>query len=458
MNVSTKSTKSIKSPTMSTKSMTKSTKGSTKSKSAFTKSHTSEVYRQLKVGAIERLSKFYTPTSINLAGGIPMDSAFPFESLQVNLSNNDSYKIEKGSSLDINYQRGDGMPELLGWIKEHVKKVLKPCQEVFNCVTIGSTDGLYKILTLIECDSVIFDEYSYAHAIATCEGLGKKRIGVKRDSIGMIPTALRETVINARAVGKTANLLYLIPSAHNPTGVSMSEQRKEEIYLVCQELDIIIIEDDAYYYLNYDVKDGEQLPGIRNLPRTFLSMDTDGRVLRLDTLAKTMSPGLRLGWITTTSSDFISKYDLLQEISSHFPSGFSQSIFYGLLNHWSDDQLHAHMQKIQKHYKSQRDATVNAILKYFALDEVTFVNPTCGMFIWLTFKVNKTSFELFQMFASAGVITVPASDFHIPGIDGKELCESNGSAVRLTFAASSPEQIEKAIEAMAKSLHGDVDI
>jgi len=75
------------------------------------------------------------------------------------------------------------------------------------------------------------------------------------------------------------------------------------------------------------------------------------------------------------------------------------------------------------------------------------------MFVWLTFKVNKTSFELFQLFASAGVITVPASDFHVPGIDGQELIERGSATVRLTFAASTPDQIEKAIAAMAKSLH-----
>lgn len=98
--------------------------------------------------------------------------------------------------------------------------------------------------------------------------------------------------------------------------------------------------------------------------------------------------------------------------------------------------------------------TVLAIRKHFSSGECTFVNPTCGMFIWLNFKVNKSSFELFQLFASAGVITVPASDFYVVGLDGRELEEDKGHAsVRLTFAASTPPQIETAIEAMAKCLH-----
>lgn len=75
------------------------------------------------------------------------------------------------------------------------------------------------------------------------------------------------------------------------------------------------------------------------------------------------------------------------------------------------------------------------------------------MFVWLTFHgVNKTSFELFQLFAAGGVITVPASDFYVPGLDGKELVEEVDAAVRLTFAASTGEQIEKAIADIAKAL------
>lgn len=219
----------------------------TKSNVAINKSNTSAVYNKLKAGPMKRLYKYYTPTSINLAGGLPMNSTLPFESLQVNLPNNDSYKVDRGTTLNINYQRGDGMPALKEWINGHVKSVLKPVKEVSNCVTIGSTDGLFKILTLIECNSMLLDEFAYGHAMTTCETLGKKCIGIKIDANGIKPDDLRKTVVEARQNGLSANLLYLIPSGHNPTGVTMSTARKEEIYRVCQELDIIIIEDGKSY-------------------------------------------------------------------------------------------------------------------------------------------------------------------------------------------------------------------
>ncbi len=97
--------------------------------------------------------------------------------------------------------------------------------------------------------------------------------------------------------------------------------------------------------------------------------------------------------------------------------------------------------------------TTQAILEHFPAGMVTFVNPTCGMFVWLNFQVPQTSFELFQLFADAGVITVPGVDFYVPGVDGVAAPNSSGASVRLTFAASSPSQIRKAIKDMADCLH-----
>ncbi len=204
---------------------------------------TSAVYKALKVGPMKRLYKYYTPTSVNLAGGVPMDSCFPFESVTVNLAGNDSYTLNRSSSLLINYQRGDGMPVIKEWITSHLINVHTPPTVFGSCVTVGSTDAFTKVLTLLQCDSVLFDEFAYGHSVISSETLGKQPIGVAMDSDGMRPDALREAVKAARAKGLSANVVYLVPSGHNPTGLTMSIDRKQEIYEVCQELDLIIIED-----------------------------------------------------------------------------------------------------------------------------------------------------------------------------------------------------------------------
>ena len=147
----------------------------------------------------------------------------------------------------------------------------------------------------------------------------------------------------------------------------MSTRRKEAIYRVCQDENLLIVEDDAYYYLYHGVQDIEKvnnvmskgrndprcmsdfvesLPGIMNLPPTLLSLDNDGRVIRYDSLSKFMCPGFRIGWITSKDGPFIEKYQLLQEISTQFPSGLSQSVFLAISQQWGDSKLHSHLQQV----------------------------------------------------------------------------------------------------------------
>jgi aromatic amino acid aminotransferase I len=147
------------------------------------------------------------------------------------------------------------------------------------------------------------------------------------DEDGMTVESLREQTLRARQRGLNPDLVYLVPTAQNPTGRTMSEQRKRDIYQACCELDLIVIEDDAYYYLHFTrdektAKDGivredekyalKNMPGIHGLPRSMFSMDREGRVLRLDSLSKSIAPGMRLGWVAGPQ-DFVDKYQLLQE-------------------------------------------------------------------------------------------------------------------------------------------------
>jgi DNA-binding transcriptional MocR family regulator len=241
------------------------------------------VSQRLKVGPMKRLYKYYTPDSINLAGGVPMDSTFPIEGLAVKLSHNEDFTLTRGKNLSLNYLRGDGMPSLRDWVQSHMSKLhtqsLGPDSSPFGtCVSIGSTDALAKSLTLLNGDSVLFDEYAYGTAVSAARSFGRNCVGVKMDAQGMLPEDLRNQTLRAREKGLDPDTVYLVPTAHNPTGVTMSQARKDAIYRVCQDLDLIILEDDAYYYLYHgdlpytsDNIDASQLPGIQNLPRYSLS-------------------------------------------------------------------------------------------------------------------------------------------------------------------------------------------
>lgn len=412
----------------------------------------SALAQRLKVGPLKRLYKYNTPQSINMAGGLPMEKCFPFSQIDVKLNGGDSYTLDKGSNLVLNYHRGSGIPALADWMTSHVKQIHKPTVGHQTCMTVGSTDAWAKTLSLIDTENVLLDQYAYGAAVTTCEAHGKLPVGVAGDQHGMRPDALRRSIVEARAQGRATNLLYLVPVGQNPQGHTMPLERKQAIYDICREMDMTIVEDDAYYYL-YFGSEAARSQGVKDLPKSFLSLDQDGRVIRLDSCSKFLAPGMRLGWVTAPEA-FIDKYVLLQEISVNIPSSVSQSLFHGLVTHWGEQGFDANIIKIQDHYRSQCQAAVSALRKHFSPAVCQFTRPDAGMFIWLKFPtLHMSSFELFRHLAEQGVICVPGDDFLVAGVSSAEDAPAPGACLRITFAPSSPEQIEQGVEKIAATVN-----
>jgi DNA-binding transcriptional MocR family regulator len=275
----------------------------------------SQTFQRLKPGPLKKLYKYYTPEAVNFAGGVPMDSIFPIHSIKI-ANESEEFEVNRSNgSLMLNYHRGNGIPSLREWIQNHVAKVHNRQGQGFDtCMSVGSTDAFAKVLLLLNGDTVIFDEFAYGAAVGASHALGRTNVGIKMDEEGMLPDELRSQTKLAREKGLNPDIVYLVPESQNPTGRSMSQQRKKEIYEVCKELDLIIVEDDAYYYINFG-KEDEDVPGVKSLPKSIFSLDDEGRVLRLDSLSKFVAPGMRLGWIAGPE-DFVTKYNLLQEMTS----------------------------------------------------------------------------------------------------------------------------------------------
>lgn len=391
------------------------------SETVFDEAHTSIAYQKLEVSPIKGMYKYYTPTAVNLAGGIPLNSCFPFDSMDIHLSGEHAagniFSLENGKSLHLNYHNGYGLDSLRNWTRAHVKALHDPPRAFEVSMTIGSTDAWDKIVTMISGSCVLFDQYIYGISLTACKKGGKRAVGVPGDEFGICPSSIRDTVLRLRDQGETVSMLYTVPTGHNPTGITIPYSRKQEIYKVCQELDLLIIEDDAYYYLYFP---DDQTPGLKDLPKTFLSMDVDGRVIRFDSLSKFIAPGMRVGWVVA-APDFIQKYVLLQDITTQFPNGVAQSIVYGLFEHWGFDGFHEHMMKIQAHYAKQRDVLIKSLNEVFPekSGRVKFVVPSGGMFLWLQFpgleKLGVPLHVVWERLALAEVITVPGSGFFVPG-------------------------------------------
>jgi aromatic amino acid aminotransferase I len=317
-------------------------------------------------------------------------------------------------SVALNYGQGVGSAQLLRWVTEHTELVSRPPYADWQCsLTIGSTGALDVALRMFcdrnRGDSVLTEEYSFSTALETIAPLGVKVFGVRIDEQGLLPKSLDEILSNwdesARGARKPT-VLYTVPSGQNPTGATMGAKRRKDVYAVCSKHDVFILEDEPYYYLQmppYDKSNSAAQAGavdvsshnntedfLKSLIPTLLSIDVDGRVLRMDSFSKVVVPGTRMGWVTG-SEQVIERYIRHNECSSQGPAGFSQVLMYKLLDEtWGHEGYLRWLMHLRSEYTRRRDALLDACEKHLPKEVVSWTPPAAGMF------VSPSSFSSFQ--------------------------------------------------------------
>lgn len=261
-------------------------------------------------------------------------------------------------------------------------------------MTVGSTyswDATLRVLCE-RGDYILTEEYSFVSALETAAPLGIKAAAVKMDEQGLRADALDEVLTNwdekARGARKP-HLLYTVPSGQNPTGATQSAERRAEVYKVCQKHDIYIVEDEPYYFLQMQPYKANAPPPssrdefIKMLLPSFLKLDVDGRVLRLDSFSKVLAPGSRVSWI-------VGAEQLLERFMRHFetsvqnPSGFSQIPFFKLLDEeWGHAGYLDWLVHLRLEYTRRRDDMLHACEKYLPQEITSWVPPSAGMFVCL---------------------------------------------------------------------------
>ena len=241
---------------------------------------------------------------------------------------------------------------------------------------------------------VLVEEYTYLTAIECGLPLGIKFAAIKIDDEGIIPKDFEEvldTWDEAERAGKKPYLLYTVPTGQNPTGATPSIERRREIYRVAQKHNIYILEDDPYFFI-------QMLPNLRpngsnptprvsqeqfvaSLIPSYLSIDTDGRVFRMDSFSKIIAPGSRTSWITA-SEQIINRIVRVHETSLQNPAGFSQIMLYKLLHEsWGHTGMMNWLFYLQMEYTVRRDNLVNAVETYLPNQLVSLTPPRAGFFV-----------------------------------------------------------------------------
>jgi len=389
--------------------------------------HLSDLSNARKVSPLKALMKYMVePGMISMAGGLPHESYFPFEEISAQTALSDSFSLtpeEKsafswlwnifgtgakktkeitipkraaGGDLQsvqlataLQYGQATGLPLLQKFINDFVKKVYRPANALTTTlVHTGNTDGWSKcVLTLCNAgEGILVEEYTYPSALASAWPLGVRPVPIKMDSEGMLADDLDFVLSNwdveARNGMKKPHVMYTVPVGQNPCGTTMGETRKKEIYAVAVKHDVIIVEDDPYYFLQCgqyvpkaqrtavheeEGKDAEEA-FIKGLAPSYLHVDYQGRVIRLDTFSKTIAPGSRLGFFTCNPT-FAERLLRAGETSSQAPCGFGQALITSLLNGWGMSGWIRWLRGIKAQYTLRRDMCMDALYDHFDMRE-----------------------------------------------------------------------------------------
>lgn len=391
------------------------------------------------------------PGMISLGSGSPSPESFPVTNISITLRDGSSVTLgETATAAAMQYSPTTGMPPLTKWISQ-----LQAAEHGWQvgaggriCVTTGSQNALHLALTMLleSGDTVLADEYAYPGMLETVRPMGVDVLGVAGDGLGMDPDSL-EAVLQQHASGTARRprprVLYTIPTGHNPTGATLPNPRRRRVYELCQQYDILILEDDAYWFLSLD----EPMSDVEPL-ESFLSMDArsgDGRVLRFDSLSKVLSAGLRVGWVSGPSA-LIERIELHQQVAALHSSGLSQAVVAAVLEAWGPAGWHAHCKGVRALYRARRGSLHASAIRH--LDGLaSWTRPTHGMFFWLDLTPSgctDTNALVKTRAVEAKVLLIPGSSFAAAAAP-----LSTSPFVRAAFSLASEEEMDVGMERLA---------
>ena len=322
--------------------------------------------------------------------------------------------------LSLNYLGPLGLPELGRAVAERMKKEqdidADPSQIL---IASGSLQGLQLIsVCMLKKGSNVYTEApTYLKSLQIFQSAGMNLHGIPMDEQGIKYWNIKEASMDS--------LLYTIPTHQNPTGVVMSQQRRQELLSFCQKQRLPMIEDDAYGQLWFDEKP----------PYAIKSMDKNGTVLYTGTISKTMAPGLRIGWIIGPEAVVYRLGDVKMQ-TDYGASSVSQWIMTELFTSGDYD---IYLDWLRKELILRRDNALDALKKNFS-DMATWNQPTGGFYIWLKFNRKVPINKIFAECLKRDVLFNPGTVY--------DYTESN--AIRLSYAYADPGDFTKAMKILAE--------
>ena len=348
------------------------------------------------------------------AGTIGFDSGHAFPGVLPDLTREAEVALSHYRAETLQYAPRTGLPDLRAWIAGYMNVGITPDHIL---VTNGAKHALELVCRLLldEGDTVVVTAPTYFSAIPIIRSFGATFVEVPQDAHGLDVSALDRLTVPPK-------FIYNVPDFHNPTGVTMSIERRHALIEYAERHGILIVEDSPYREVRFE----------GTLPPSLKALGGD-TVIQLGTFSKLMAPGLRVGWAAATPA-LIARMAQLKTDAGSCP--LTQRI---ILEFLAADRLPSHILRVQEAYRSNRDHMIAALAR--EMPGATYDRPHGGYYVWLTLPESTNGDTVAACAAANGVAIIAGSRFYAnPGPKHQ---------VRLAFSHATHEEIDEGVRRVA---------
>jgi 2-aminoadipate transaminase len=388
--------------------------------------------QRMKSSAIRELLKLTElPDIISFAGGLPSPDVFPVE----DFTHACQKVLRDQGAFALQYSTTEGYLPLREMIARHTARYGISVTPENILITSGSQQALDLIgrVFINPGDRILVEEPTYLGALQAWNAYGAEYVTVPMDENGMITDALEDGLRTG------PKFIYVLPNFQNPTGVTLSIERRRQLIDLADRYGVPVIEDDPYGQLRYE---GEHLPSVVFLDSQYRENGDHcyrGNVIYLSTFSKILAPGLRLAWVIAPP-EVIRKLVQAKQGADLHTATFNQLVAHELSK---GGFLDRHIWMIRRLYGERRNIMLEAMQEQFP-SSVSWTHPDGGLFLWGTLPEGMHSEDVLKVAVQEKVAFVPGAPFYALG--GGE------NTMRLNFSYPSPEDTRLGVARLGKVL------
>ena len=387
----------------------------------------SERVKSLKPSAIREILKNSSdPSVIPLSAGNPAPDAFPYDAVR-----QISQDLLQNTPIDaLQYGVTEGYAPLRQHLLGYMQKKHHVGSENDDILITSGAQQVMDLLTktlLNEGDTVLCEAPSFIGSLNTFRSYRAKLVGIPMEEDG-IDTQKLEEALNRE---KNVKYLYTIPNFQNPSGITMSLEKRKKVYELCRDHNVIVLEDNPYGDLRFA---GEDLPSIK-------SFDTEGVVVYAGSFSKVVSPGMRVGYAIGPKA-VLQKMVVCKQGEDVHSNMWAQIVCHRIMTQYDYE---AHLRRLREIYRRKSSVLLEAMEQYFKPVGITWSKFEGGLFAWCTLPEGVDMLEFVKAAMERKACVVPGTAFLT---DETQPC----NAFRINFSTPTDEQLQEGIRILAETL------